>query len=205
MSFRETLKVIARGIARLAIMPMFVSYCARALADKDQAFRSSSQLLSLLPGIFGDYLRREFYRLTLAECAKTAQIGFGTLFSSVAAKVGEHAYIGGYCIIGHADIGRDVLLGSGVHLLSGKHQHGIDDVELPIRCQPRRSERISIGDDTWIGDNATILANVGKKCVVGAGSVVVSDIPECSIAAGNPAKVFAPRERRSGSGGSASW
>jgi len=193
--------VIARGIARLAIMPMFVSYCVRALADKDQAFRSSSQFLSLFPGIFGD----EFYRRTLAECAKTAQISFGTLFSSVAAKVGERAYIGGYCIIGHADIGRDVLLGSGVHLLSGKHQHGIDDVELPIRCQPRRFERISIGDDTWIGDNATILANVGKKCVVGAGSVVVSDIPECSIAAGNPAKVFAPRERRSGSGGSASW
>ena len=65
MAFSETLKVIARGIARLAIMPMFVSYCARALADKDQAFRSSSQFLSLFR-IFGDYLRRKFYRLTPA-------------------------------------------------------------------------------------------------------------------------------------------
>jgi len=196
--FKRALKALARGIARVAITPVLVSYHVRALVGKDQAFRSSSQFLSLAPGMSGDYLRREFYRLTLRECAKTAQISFGALFSSAAARVGENAYIGAYCIVGNADIGRDVLLGSSVHLLSGKHQHGIDDVLLPIRCQPRRIDRISVGEDTWIGDSATILANVGRKCVIGAGSVVVSDIPEYSVAAGNPARILAARARPSG-------
>jgi len=196
--FREALKALARGIARAAVTPVYLSYHVRALAGRDQAFRSSSQFLSLAPGMSGDYLRREFYRLTLSQCAKTAQIGFGALFSSAAAGVGENAYIGAYCIVGNADIGRDVLLGSSVHLLSGKHQHGFDDVVQPIRSQPRRFDRISIGEDTWIGDSATILANIGRKCVIGAGSVVVSDIPDCSVAAGNPARILASREPRSG-------
>jgi acetyltransferase-like isoleucine patch superfamily enzyme len=38
------------------------------------------------------------------------------------------------------------------------------------------------------------MANVGKKCVIGAGSVVVSDIPDYSIAAGNPARVIRARD-----------
>jgi len=144
----------------------------------------------------GDYLRREFYRLVLPHCAKSAQICFGTIFSSAAARVGENVYIGAYCIIGNATIERDVLVGSGVHLLSGKHQHGIGDIRQRIREQPRTIERISIGEDTWIGDSATVMANVGRKCVIGAGSVVASEIPECSIAAGNPAKVLSARRQK---------
>ena len=54
-------------------------------------------------------------------------------------------------------------------------------------------EKISIGEDCWIGNGALILANVGDKCVVGSGSVVLSDIPAYSIVAGNPAKIVGTR------------
>ena len=49
-----------------------------------------------------------------------------------------------------------------------------------------------IGDDAWIGFNATILKGVkiGRGAIVAAGSVVVKDVPDNAIVAGNPAKVI---------------
>jgi len=54
---------------------------------------------------------------------------------------------------------------------------------------------IVIGRFCWIGANVTILPGVaiGDFCIIGAGSVVVKDIPEYSIAVGNPAKVIKRR------------
>ena len=54
--------------------------------------------------------------------------------------------------------------------------------------------RIRIGEGTWVGSAAIILADVGKHCVIGAGAVVTSPIPDYAIAAGVPAKVI--RDRR---------
>jgi acetyltransferase-like isoleucine patch superfamily enzyme len=161
----------------------------------EKAFRGTSQFLSLLPGVVGDYIRREFYRLALDECASDCQIVFGTLFASSAARVARGVYVGSYCVIGDVHIGRDVLLGSNVHLLSGTKQHGIEDLDLPIRLQRGVLKLIRIGDDTWIGNGSIVMADVGAKCVIGAGSVVVSDIPDYSIAAGNPARVLRRRNR----------
>ena len=49
--------------------------------------------------------------------------------------------------------------------------------------------RITIGRDTWIGDRAVVLADVGSHCVIGAGSVVTRPIPDYAIAVGVPAQV----------------
>ncbi len=186
-------KAIARALARVAIMPVYGSFLARRALFGEQAFRASSQQLSLLPGFLGDYLRGEFYRLTLPRFGVDVQISFGTLLSSRQATIGDHVFIGSHCVIGNVDVGSDVLLGSNVHLLSGQAQHGTVDMDRPIRLQPGRFERISVGEDTWIGNGAIVMANVGRKCVVGAGSVVVSEIPDFVIAAGNPARVLRSR------------
>jgi virginiamycin A acetyltransferase len=186
-------KTIARALARAAIMPVYASFLVRRVFFREQAFRASSQQLSLLPGFLGDYLRGEFYRLTLPRLGVNVQISFGTLLSSPQATIGDHVYIGSHCVIGNVDIGTDVLLGSNVHLLSGQAQHGTVDMDRPIRLQPGHFERISVGEDTWIGNGVIVMANVGRKCVIGAGSVVVSEIPDFAIAAGNPARVLRSR------------
>ena len=51
---------------------------------------------------------------------------------------------------------------------------------------------VTIGDNVWIGGNVVICPGVtiGSNCVIGAGSVVTRDIPDWSIAAGNPCKVI---------------
>jgi virginiamycin A acetyltransferase len=192
---RAAIKAVLRGIARVLVLPRYVCYVCSTWLFGEHAFRSTSAALSVVPGIQGVYLRREFYRLTLAECAKDALITFGTLFASRGARVGANVFIGTYCMIGDVHIGRDVLLGSNVHLLSGKTQHGIDDLTRPIRLQPGRVTVISVGEDTWIGNGAIVMANVGRRCVIGAGSVVVSDIPDYAIAAGNPARVIRMRHQ----------
>lgn len=52
-------------------------------------------------------------------------------------------------------------------------------------------KKIKIGDNVWIGWGVIILkgVSIGDNSVIAAGSVVVSDIPENCIAAGNPAKL----------------
>jgi acetyltransferase-like isoleucine patch superfamily enzyme len=191
---RERVKAAGRGLARVLVLPLYGSYRVRSLVLGEKAFRSASQAVSRIPGLLGDYLRREFYRLTLDRCARDCQIEFGTLFASAAARVGDNVYIGSYCMIADADIGRDVLLGSNVHLLSGKAQHGIEDPEQLIRLQPRRATMIRIGENTWIGNGSIVMANIGHGCVVGAGSVVIHDLPDRCIAGGNPARVLRRRD-----------
>jgi acetyltransferase-like isoleucine patch superfamily enzyme len=53
-------------------------------------------------------------------------------------------------------------------------------------------KEVVIGDDVWVGANSTILKGVtiGRAAIVGAGSVVTSDIPAFTIVAGNPAKII---------------
>ena len=51
---------------------------------------------------------------------------------------------------------------------------------------------IVIGDNCWLASNVTVCGGVkiGEGCVIGAGSVVTRDIPENSLAAGNPCRVI---------------
>lgn len=55
---------------------------------------------------------------------------------------------------------------------------------------------IVIGEDCWIGSNVTILGGVkiGNGCVIGAGSIVTKNIPDYSVAVGNPARVIKNRK-----------
>lgn len=84
----------------------------------------------------------------------------------------------------------DVMIGSGVHIYV--HNHRFDDPQRPIIDQGHfDSKPVVLKRGCWIGAGAIILpgVTVGENAVVGAGSVVVKDVPARTVAVGNPAKV----------------
>ena len=193
---RELAKAIALGAATIAVLPALLSFAVRrALLGADRAIEGSSQALGLFPGMLGDYLRRAFYARVLA-CSPTATVQFGTLFSQAGARLDERVYVGPRCHLGLVHLERDVLLGAGVHIPSGGATHGIDDIDRPIRDQPGARTLVRIGEGTWVGSGAIVMADVGRHCVIGAGSVVTQPIPDYAIAAGVPARVIRSRVDR---------
>ncbi|HFU75799.1 MAG TPA: acyltransferase [Arcobacter sp.] len=100
--------------------------------------------------------------------------------------------ISGHCYfqaINGIELGKNCLFAPGVKLISANH--GIKGSSGPIACRA-----IIIGENAWIGANAIILPGVelGKCCVVGAGSVVTKSFKEENlIIAGNPAKIIGRR------------
>lgn len=171
------------------IGPVVFYKLSALLIGPGRAFPGWSQLLSLLPGFAGIYLRRAFYRLVLPACGRDVCVSFGTVFSHPTAALGERVYIGIGCMVGEVTLENDVLIGSHVSIINGRCQHGIDRLDIPIREQPGEYPRVVIGQDAWIGDRAVVTTNVGRHSVVGAAAVVTRPVPDFAIAVGNPARV----------------
>jgi virginiamycin A acetyltransferase len=192
---KSVVKSFARALALLAVLPALGTFHLRAaLIGRDRALEGSTQWLGLIPGVLGEYLRRAFLAQALAECAPTATIGFGVLFSRAGARIGEQVYIGPRCHIGLAHIGRDVLLAAGVHVPSGARTHGTEDAGTSIRDQETTYSVVRIGEGTWVGSAAVVMAEVGPHAVIGAGAVVTKPLPGWVVAAGVPARVVRVRE-----------
>lgn len=179
--------VAAAFIAYPAVALYFVTIAGSSKGSG--SFESWSQTFSLLPGVGGMYIRRAFFRATLKHCAADCCVSFGTVLSHATASIGRGVYIGPFCVLGDVTLEDDVLLGSNVSVTNGNRQHGIERLDIPIREQTGVWPHVTIGRDSWIGDRAVVMANVGKHCVIGAGSVVTKPIPDYAIAYGVPAKV----------------
>ncbi|MET8337669.1 sugar O-acetyltransferase [Streptosporangium canum] len=89
--------------------------------------------------------------------------------------------------VGRITIGDDVLIGPNVQLLTATH---------PVEPGPRRAkfeaaEPITIADNVWLGGGVIVCpgVSIGENTVVGAGAVVVKDLPANVVAVGNPARI----------------
>lgn len=194
-------KAAARLAALVAVSPVLASYWLKAaVAGRGPALESRSQLLSLWPGLTGQYLRRAFLQRVLARCHPTATVEFGTFFSQPGAMLDENVYVGPRCILGLVHLERDVLLAAGVQIPSGGNTHYFDDPTKPIREQGGERRLVTVGAGAWVGSGAIVLADVGKGTVVAAGSVVTKPLPDNVIAAGVPAKVVRDRFTPAGGG-----
>lgn len=151
-------------------------------------------MMSLIPGLPGVYLRREYYRVTLGLRSRGFVIEFGALLNQRGIEIGNDVYIGPFCNLGLSTIEDDVLLGSGVDLVSGRKVHHFERTDVPIRLQGGELQKIRIGRDTWIGNKAVVMADVAEGSVVGAGSVVTKTFEPHSVIVGNPAKFARPRD-----------
>jgi virginiamycin A acetyltransferase len=197
LDLREIAKGTARLVAHLAAAPFVASFTLRAaLVGRDRAIQSSTQLLSLVPGLAGQYIRRAFLSRTIAGCHHTAVVEFGTTFSRAGARLDERVYIGPGCHLGLVHVEANVLLASGVHVPSGANTHRIDDHLRPIREQGSSERLVRIGAGSWIGSAAVVMADVGPHSVIGAGAVVTQPVPGRVVAAGVPARVLRTRGER---------
>ena len=154
----------------------------------DMVFRTVSEMLSLMPYVFGVVVRAEFYRFALRHCGRNVVIEFGAIFIYRDVSIGDNVTINRYSVIHHCDIGSYALVGEHAVLLSGSRQHDIDRTDIPMALQQGRKKRIALGDDCWIGAHSVVMEDVGRGAVVGAGAVVNKPVPELMVVAGNPAR-----------------
>jgi virginiamycin A acetyltransferase len=147
-----------------------------------------SHYCAIWPGIVGNFLRAAFYRLTLEQCSQDVVIAFGTFFSRQQVTVEPNVSIGSYCVIGRARIGARTQISSHVEIPGGRLQHIRDAQGRLSDTQENSGPQVVIGEDCWVGAAAVVLANIGPRSTIGAGSVVTRDIPADVVAVGVPAR-----------------
>jgi len=91
-------------------------------------------------------------------------------------------------------IGDNVIIAADCYITGSTKQ--FNRLDIPIISQGYKAEGVSIGENTWLGARVTISdgVNIGRDCIIGAGSVVIEDIPDFYIAYGVPAKPIRKRQ-----------
>ncbi|MHB1858703.1 MAG: acyltransferase [Solirubrobacteraceae bacterium] len=120
-------------------------------------------------------------------------------------QIGSKTVIGQECTISayqSVEIGRECIIADRVMIID--FDHGMVEVERPIRLQGIYKRDVEVGHNVWIGYGACVLrgVSVGENSVIGTCSVVTADVPANAVVGGVPAKVIrrrsAPRGMRWG-------
>ena len=120
-----------------------------------------------------------------------------------AVEVGAKTVMGQECTISAYErvrIGEQCVIADRAMFID--FDHGVVEVERPIRSQGIYTREVEVGSNVWIGYGACILrgVRVGDNSIIGTNSVVTKDVPANAVVAGIPARVIrmreAPRELR---------
>jgi acetyltransferase-like isoleucine patch superfamily enzyme len=112
-------------------------------------------------------------------------------------SIGAKTVLGQECTISayrHVHIGEQCVIADRAMFID--FDHGVVDVERPIRHQGIYMRDVNVGSNVWIGYNACILrgVSVGDNSVIGANAVVTKNVPANAIVAGVPARVIRMRD-----------
>jgi acetyltransferase-like isoleucine patch superfamily enzyme len=112
-------------------------------------------------------------------------------------RIGAKTVMGQECTISayqRVAIGHECVIADRVMLID--FDHGVVEVERPIRLQGIYKRNVQVGNNCWIGYGACILRGVtiGDNSVVGTSAVVTKSLPENAVAAGVPARVIRMRD-----------
>jgi acetyltransferase-like isoleucine patch superfamily enzyme len=125
-------------------------------------------------------------------------IGHGTKVRAHEGEImiGAKSVLGQECTISayqHVSIGRECILADRVMLID--FDHGVVEVERPIRLQGIYKRDVRVGHNVWIGYGACVLrgATVGDNAVIGTNSVVTKDVEANAVVGGVPARTLRMR------------
>jgi acetyltransferase-like isoleucine patch superfamily enzyme len=186
---RQMLKNLFGGLAWVLVAPCAATTAiASRLGDRNETFNFWAHVFACAPGLPGMYLRRAFYQWTLEDCAPDCFIGFGTVFTQREVRVEQGAYVGPYSLVGAATLRRGCLIGSRTSIVSGRNMHELQPDGTWGPTRPGTLRPVDVGEYSWIGEASTLIADIGRGALVGAGSVVAAPVPPGVMVAGNPAR-----------------
>ena len=112
-------------------------------------------------------------------------------------SIGAKSVLGQECTISayqHVSIGSECVIADRVMLID--FDHGMVEVERPIRLQGIYKRDVNVGNNVWIGYGACILrgATVGDNAVIGTNAVVPKDVPANAVVGGVPARLIRMRK-----------
>jgi len=112
-------------------------------------------------------------------------------------SIGAKTVMGQECTVSafqHVSIGRECIIADRVMLID--FDHGVAEVERPIRVQGIYKRDVRVGNNVWIGYGACILRGVavGDNSIIGTSSVVTKQVPDNAVIAGSPARTIRMRE-----------
>ena len=140
----------------------------------------------------------EIGRSATVKLGRWSWIGHGTKIRAHegTVEIGAKTVLGQECTISsfqRVAIGRECIVADRVMLID--FDHGVVEVERPIRLQGIYKRDVEVGNNCWIGYGACILrgVTVGDNCIVGSNSVVTKDVPDDTVVAGMPARPLRKR------------
>jgi len=151
------------------------------------------------PVFFGTRLQLQIGKRAEIRFGRFCWIGDGTKIRSHegTVEIGAKTVFGQECTISsykRVRIGEQCVIADRAMFID--FDHGVTEVERPIRHQGIYTRELEIGSNVWIGYNACFLrgVRVGDNAIVGTNSVVTKDVPANAVVAGVPAKVIRMRE-----------
>jgi acetyltransferase-like isoleucine patch superfamily enzyme len=173
----------ARMLARLALLKLRLRGRLR-----------TDGLCFICPGV-----QLEIGRHASLHIGRWAWVGHGTKIRvhEGEVRIGAKTVIGQECTISafqRVTIGRECIVADRAMMID--FDHGVVEVERPIRLQGIYKRDVEVGHNVWIGYGACILRGVavGENSVIGTSAVVTRDVPANAIVGGVPARVIRMRE-----------
>lgn len=139
------------------------------------------------------FLRQPLYVVRNCHIAWSSWIARGAVL--VNSSVGAYSYLGGGAYLIATQVGRYCSIANGVKIGGMEHSWWWGSTSPRLSDQNISSKITVIEDDVWVGSNAVIRqgTRIGRGAVVGAGAIVLKDVPPYSIVAGVPAKEIRKR------------
>jgi acetyltransferase-like isoleucine patch superfamily enzyme len=151
------------------------------------------------PVFFGRNLQLQIAKRGSLSFGRFVWVGDGTKIRCHEGEVliGKKTVLGQECTISaykHVRIGEQCVIADRAMFID--FDHGVVEVERPIRVQGIYMRDVEVGSNVWIGYGACVLrgVRVGDNSIVGTNAVVTKDVPANAVVGGVPAKLIRMRE-----------